>query len=122
MTLIPVLGGPDVELLYRAYAIAELEGVEREFNELLSNAVLRRRYDGPTTVLSILEQVGVDSASLDSRSAETKPLVQRYIALSDGYRISATPTIIVNGTHEINLRAINSADQLLAEIAKLLNS
>lgn len=114
LRIIPIQLKPKDDSHLRLYHIAVREGKNAEVTEALYAAQFERKLDilAPAVVLKLAAELGVADAYQTQRNAPwVDAAIKRDLALARTYRVSGTPTWVVDGqfnvqTNFVNLRTV----------------
>ena len=116
LTRVPSMFRPDAEIHARAYYTAEVLGIRDAMYSAMYDQILRgNRLASRAALVEFFAGFGVDAATFDaafdSRAVEAR--VEHAIALNREYRVTATPTLVVDGRYSTRTLAV--VDRLIAE-------
>ena len=117
LTRVPSMFRPDAELHARAYYTAEVLGVLDAMHAAMYDQIHVRgnRLASRAALVEFFARFGVEAATFDaafdSRAVEAR--VEHAIALNREYRITQTPTLVVDGRY--STRTLAAVDWLIAE-------
>jgi thiol:disulfide interchange protein DsbA len=117
LTRVPSMFRPDAEIHARAYYTAEVLGIQDAAHAAMYDQIHVRgnRLASRAALVELFARLGVDAATFDeafdSRAVEAR--VEHAIVLNREYRITSTPTLVVDGRY--STRSLDVVDQLIAE-------
>jgi thiol:disulfide interchange protein DsbA len=117
LTRVPSMFRPDAEIHARAYYTAEALGIRDAVHAAMYDEIHVRgnRLASRPELVELFARFGVDAAAFDaafdSRAVDAR--VEHAIALNREYRITSTPTLVVDGRY--STRTLEVVDRLIAK-------
>ncbi|WP_375753723.1 DsbA family protein [Vibrio sp. HN007] len=122
---VPVKFGPMGEDFQASIAIANKQKVGHEYVDQLLKNIHYKPSNAPQTredLAKLIESCGGDSVDFRQGCKDVQQDIATFDKLTEQYRITATPTIVVNGNKQIKLTSLKSMSELEQLIFELSGS